>query len=63
MKFDNTLNLILQIIAAGGTLLPIALAAFGEIKSETGLSTEELLDRAEDKNGSNRVKLLEIING
>jgi len=62
MKFDNTLNLILQIISAGGTLVPIALAAFNEIKSETGLTTEELLDRAGDKNAANRVKLLDIIN-
>lgn len=63
MKLDNTLNLIIQIINLGGTLLPLALAAYAEIKAESGMTDEEILARATELNAANRERLLEIING
>lgn len=63
MQFDNTLKLILEIINLGGTLLPIALAAYNEIKQESGLSDEEIMARATHLNDENKARLLAVING
>lgn len=55
------LELINKIIAEGGTLVPVALKALEAIKSEPGMTDDELIAATEDLNAKDKQKLADLI--
>lgn len=60
-KYVNTLALITKVIKAGGELVPIALQAFEELRSESGLTSDALLLDTERITGESVADLARLI--
>ena len=55
------LELINAAIKIGGDILPIALRAYAALKAESGLTDEELIERARALNVDDAIKLAALI--